>query len=179
MQLWFWISIFQTPIREHFLWSQVNATRPHKWFVNIGSGNALVPSGMGLIWDNTKSTDALAPLQWRHNGRDGISNHQLHFCLLKRLFRHRSKKTSKLRVTGQCVGNSPGTGEFPTQMSSYAENLPIWWPHHVLVGSGNQQQKYWLYKIGWSLSPVRRISTTCAFSLFRNNKNSHRFFFLN
>ena len=42
-------------------------------------------------------------LQWRHNGRDGVSNHQPHDCLLNRLFRRRSKKTSKLRVTGLCV----------------------------------------------------------------------------
>ena len=30
--------------------------------------------------------------------------------LLKRLLRRRSKKTSKLRGTGLCAGNSPGTG---------------------------------------------------------------------
>ena len=47
-------------------------------------------------------------LQWRHNDHDGVSNHQPHGCLLNRLFRRRSKKTSKLRVTGLCVGNSPG-----------------------------------------------------------------------
>ena len=35
-------------------------------------------------------------LQWRHNGRDGVSNHQRIACLLNRLFRCRSKKTSKL-----------------------------------------------------------------------------------
>ena len=28
-------------------------------------------------------------------------------------------------------GNSPGTGEFPTQMASNAENVSIWWRHHV------------------------------------------------
>ena len=39
-------------------------------------------------------------LQWRHNGRDGVSNHQPHDCLLNRLFGCRSKKTPKLRVTG-------------------------------------------------------------------------------
>ena len=39
-------------------------------------------------------------LQWRHNGRDSVSNHQPLDCLLNGLFRHRSKKTSKLRVTG-------------------------------------------------------------------------------
>ena len=28
------------------------------------------------------------------------------------------------------MGNSPGTGEFPAQMASYAENVSIWWRHH-------------------------------------------------
>ena len=70
-------------------------------------------------------------LQWRHNGFDGVSIHQAHDCLLSRLFRHRSKKTSKLRVTGLCVGNSPRTGEFPAQMTSNVENVSIWWRHHV------------------------------------------------
>ena len=72
----------------------------------------------------------LATLRWRHNGCDSVSNHQLHHCLLNRLFRRRSKKTSRLRVTGLCVGNSPGTGEFPAQMASNAENVFIWWRHH-------------------------------------------------
>ena len=54
----------------------------------------------------------IKPLQWRHNGLDGVSNHQPHHCLLSRLFRGRSMKTSKFRVTGLCAGNSPGTGEF-------------------------------------------------------------------
>ena len=42
-----------------------------------------------------------------HNGNDGVSNHHPHDCLLNRSFRRRSKKTSKLRVTGLCAGNSP------------------------------------------------------------------------
>ena len=37
------------------------------------------------------------------------------------LFVRRSKKTSKLRVTGLCAGNSPVTGE----MTSNAENVSI------------------------------------------------------
>ena len=69
-------------------------------------------------------------LEWRHNGRDGVSNHQHADCLLKRLSGRRSKKTSKLRVTGLCARNSPGTGEFRTQMASNAENVSIWWRHH-------------------------------------------------
>ena len=50
------------------------------------------------------------PLQWRHNERNGVSNHQPVDCLLNRLFTHRLKKTSKLRVTGLCEGNSRVTG---------------------------------------------------------------------
>ena len=60
---------------------------------------------------------------WRHNERDGVSNHHPHDCLLKRWFRPRSKKTSKLRVFGLCEGNSPMTCEFPTQRASYAGNV--------------------------------------------------------
>ena len=74
-------------------------------------------------------------LQWRHNGLDGVSNHQPHHCLLSRLFGRISKKTSKLRVTGLCAGNSPGTGEFPAQMAYNGENVSIWWRHHDMAGS--------------------------------------------
>ena len=71
-------------------------------------------------------------LRWRHNGRDSVSNHQPHDCLPNRLFRRRSKTTSKLCVTGLCAGNSPGTGEFPAQMASNTGNVYIWWRHHVV-----------------------------------------------
>ena len=64
-------------------------------------------------------------LTLRHNGRDSVSNHQPHDCFLNRLFRRRSKKTSKIRVTGLYAGNSPGTGEFPAQMASNAEMFPF------------------------------------------------------
>ena len=70
-------------------------------------------------------------LEWRPNGRESVANHQPHDCLLNRLLRRRSKKTSKLRVTGLCAGNSPGTGEFPAQMASNVENVTIWWCHHA------------------------------------------------
>ena len=72
-------------------------------------------------------------LQWRHNGHDSVSNHQPNHCSFNRLFIRRSKKTSKLCVTGLCAGNSPGTGEFTAQMSSNAENVSIWWRHHEKI----------------------------------------------
>ena len=48
-----------------------------------------------------------------------------HDCLLNRPFRRRSKKTSKLRVTGLCVGNSPVTGEFPAQWPVTRKMFPF------------------------------------------------------
>ena len=44
-------------------------------------------------------------LQCRHNECDDVSNHRRLDCLINRLFRRRSKKTSKLRVTGLWEGN--------------------------------------------------------------------------
>ena len=99
--------------------------------------------GFNWQWVSSSVGDGKTPdrLQWRHNRRDNISNHQPHDCLLNRLIRHISKKTPKLRVPGLCAGNSPGTGEFPAQMARYAENVSIWWRHHA----GNNpfpEQKY-------------------------------------
>ena len=69
--------------------------------------------------------------QWCDNKCDGISNHQHLNYLLNRLFRHKSKKTSKFGITGLCVwGNSLVTGDFHTQRSSNVENVSIWWCHH-------------------------------------------------
>ena len=67
---------------------------------------------------------------YSHNEHDGVSNHRRLKCLLNSLFRRTSKKTSKLRVTGLCEGNSPVTYEYLTQMASNAENVSIWWRHH-------------------------------------------------
>ena len=72
-----------------------------------------------------EANDQRFSLQWRQNVHDRVSNHQPHDCLLNRLFRRKSKKTSKLLVTGLCAGNSPGTGEFPAQMASNAEMFPF------------------------------------------------------
>ena len=38
--------------------------------------------------------DNLTALRWRHNGRDGVSNHQPHDCLFNSLFRRESLKSS-------------------------------------------------------------------------------------
>ena len=56
-----------------------------------------------------------------------------------------SKKTSKRRVTSLCAGNSPVTDEFPAQMASNAENVSIWWRHHVV------SYDTWYIHLSWGL----------------------------
>ena len=111
------------------------------WWLNIGNNGAMC--GMHIESKtvvyraynhaNPSTLDTQFPLQWRwrHNGHDGVWNHQPHDCLLSCSFRIRLKKTSKLHVTGLCAGNSPVTGEFPAQMASNAKNVSIWWRHHA------------------------------------------------
>ena len=89
----------------------------------------------------------LMSLQWRAS----VSNHQPHDCLLNRLsclFRLESKKTLKLRAIGLCTGNSKGTGEFPAQMASNAENVSIWWRHHVQAEIHVNVHLYTMTRIG-------------------------------
>ena len=93
-----------------------------QWLLHGHWGNRDTPS----VCEET-----LNSLRWRHNELDGVSVHQPRDCLPNRLFGRRTKRTSKLRVTGLCAGNSPGTGEFSAQMASNAENVSIWWRHHV------------------------------------------------
>ena len=89
----------------------------HSFFVCV----ILIPRDI----NNTSKAFCFASLPWRHNGRDGVSNHQPRHYLFNRLFRRRSKKTSKLRVTGLCAGNSPVTGEFPAQIASNGNFFPF------------------------------------------------------
>ena len=41
------------------------------------------------------TSNAKRTLQWRHNESDGVSNHQPHYCLLKRLFQAQIEESIK------------------------------------------------------------------------------------
>ena len=105
-------------------------------------------------------------LQWRHNGSDGVSNHQPHDCFLMRLFRRSWKKTSKLHVTGLCEGNSLVTGEFPAQRASNAENVSFWWRHrdnHTQPCAANRERGPVSIYDKTSYSKVSQILKTARF----------------
>ena len=76
-------------------------------------------------------------LQRRQHERDGVSNHRRLDCLLNRLFRRTSKKTSKLHVTGLCEGNSPVTGEFPHKAQQRGKCF------HLMTASWIEVEKSW------------------------------------
>ena len=151
--------------------------------VTIGSGNGLLPDGQYL---SQCSPSSISPygvtrpqsVQFCHNECDGVSNH-LRLCyLLNRLFRHRSKKTSKHHVTGLCEGNSPVTGEFPAQRASNTENVSISWPHHGV----NMPTCPWMsphtvtgVDTGWTLDSSSSNSLTKSQSFWKKiwKKSSH------
>ena len=74
-------------------------------------------------------------LQWRHNERDGVSNHQPPDCLFSRLFKAQIKHQRPTNIKAPCHWplwvEFTGTGEFPAQRASNAENVSIWWRHHA------------------------------------------------
>ena len=106
--------------------------------------------------------DQIHPLQWRHNERDGVSNHQRLDGLFNCFLGHRSKKISKLRVTGLYEGISPITGEFPSQRASNAENVSIWWRHHALQTSKICQILYSWYELLMQIIDDRGLMITVA-----------------
>ena len=103
-----------------------------------------------LLFENLLSHTSL---QWRHNGSDSVSNHQPRECLLSRLIRCISKKTSKLRVTGLCAGNSPLTGEFPAQRPVTRKMFPfddvIMWQWYGFLPVWVRR---WSFKLLWYLN---------------------------
>ena len=97
-------------------------------------------SGLSQQWSwyvgGSRATPTVSPSDYHYSGVIMGAKASLitspHECLLNCSSRRRSKNTSKLRVTGLCAGNSPGTGEFPAQMASNAGHaagrfvLPLW-----------------------------------------------------
>ena len=87
-------------------------------------------------------------------------------ALINRLFRRRSKKTSKLSVTGLCAGNSPGTA----QMASYAENVSISWRHHDLLISS------WTNCWSWVQHCLTNLYFELCFVIILHYENNWYFF---
>ena len=97
-------------------------------------------------------------LQRRHNECDGISNHQRLDGLLNCLFRQRSKKSSKLHLTGLCEqsGTKPNLVAkiLATNFGVFFCNIYNVFKKYVQCGSNNTVIKY----CGWGIPPNWDIS---------------------
>ena len=85
---------------------------------------------VSLEWNNSlclyyTTINSLVPERCGYNGIILMSNHRRPDCLLNRLFRRRSKKTSKLCATGLCEGNPPVIVGFPSQRTCNVKNVSI------------------------------------------------------
>ena len=113
------------------------------------------------------------PLHWRHYYHDSVSNHQPYDGLLNHLFRRRSKENIKAPRHWPLCGEFTGTGEFPAQRASYAENASISWRHH---------DNNWLHIIVMLGCAIRRlidglddsISNALAMDTLQACRLSHR-----
>ena len=88
------------------------------WFnLNLSLiNNSIMQRGMKLL------------TQWRHNDHNGVSNRQAYGCLLNRLFRRRSKKTSNLRVAfvrgiHRWAVNAPHKGPVTRKMFPFDDDI--------------------------------------------------------
>ena len=97
-------------------------------------------------WYYWSSSNALL---WRHNEHDSVSNHQPRGCLLNRFIQTPIKENIKAPRHWPLCGEFTGTGEFPTQRSSYAEKVSIWWRHHA----------------EYSGLKTRKVNLICSFTL--------------
>ena len=87
------------------------------------------PRRMGMLWHGHMTIIGVVaseiPLLWRHNERNGVSNHRRLYCLLNHLFGRRSKKTTMIHVTGLSERYSPVTGGSPHKGPATRKTFPF------------------------------------------------------
>ena len=97
-------------------------------------------------------------LKWHHNECHGVSNHPPHDCLLNCLFRCKSKKTSKLHVTGLCEGNTPVMDKGPVMRKMFAFYDVIM---ETMVGWNNPLQMTTSITNPWHFTSQGSQGSTC------------------
>ena len=113
-------------------WCQSSTVPPASTLASSSSLSwGLWPHRRGLVWRRS-----LQAVSWLNHYNDVIISAMASqitsvSIVCSTVGSGRSKKTSKLRVTGLYAGNSPVTGEFPAQRASNATIFSIWWRHHV------------------------------------------------
>ena len=92
--------------------------------------------------------------------------------MLNRLLRRRSKKASKLCVTGICEGNPQVTDGFPSQRASNTEMFPF---NDVIIKLGNSAAITWSSGDFWLI----KYWETPTNDILQNDKAFHKNSFAN
>ena len=87
-----------------------------------------------LTDNNWKANKCIPTLQWRHNGRDSVSNNQPHDCLLNGLFRRRSEKKRQSCASLACV-RGWGYSPLPRNVLRNKPNVSLcaWWIIYIYI----------------------------------------------
>ena len=72
-------------------------------------------------------------LPWRHNDHDSVSKSPASRLFTQPFIQTQIKENIKAPRHWPLCGEVTGTGEFPAQRATYAENVSIWWRHHELT----------------------------------------------
>ena len=132
-------------------------------------------------------------LQERPNERYGVSNHRHPDCLVSRLFRRTSTKTSKLRVTGLCEWNPPVTAHSPHKGPVMRKKFPFdnvitkygmrfWspeWLHQTALFHQQEQRSLQIYT--WflqSLLVLRWFQIICVDQIVSFNRSQASFVYI-
>ena len=119
-------------------------------------------SNRAMFCDEERAICIFAPLQWRHNGRDSVSNHQPLDCLLNCLFKAQIKENIKVPRHWPLWGELTCDRGFPAQRVSNAENVSIWWRHHdpgtLLLWWWRRVLGLWLGRLHYVFCHIASIS---------------------
>ena len=88
--------------------------------------------GHPWIWKTFNT--GIASLQWRHNERNGVSNHRRLVCSTVCSGADQRKHQSSASLAF-VMGIHRWPVDSPAQRASSAENVSIWWRQHVTPGS--------------------------------------------
>ena len=121
-------SHYEVTVMKHFRIHHLNNTilpnlQCHRRFSNFNNRKSVGPT-LTDVWKIQANT-----LQWRHNGRDGVSNHQPHYCLLNRLFKAQIKENIKAPRHWPLWGDSRHKWPVTRKMFPFDDVIMIWIPY--------------------------------------------------
>ena len=114
--------------------------------ISPGQSHDYLSASKATLTSMCKCTTSL----WRYNDRNGVSNRQRLDDLPNRLFKRRSN-IKVLPRQWPLWGEPRATGGFPSQRTSHAENVSIWWRHHEIITTKQSTSKQFAYVLEYTV----------------------------